>query len=61
MTKMGGKNRCLTAICGGTPDRVPVFPLLMFLAADRAQISYRTFASDGRALAEAQLQMMERV
>ena len=37
-----------------------MFPLLMFLAADRAGIPYRRFATDGRALAEAQLKVRER-
>ncbi len=60
MQAAGGKDRCLTAICGGRCDRVPVFPLLMFFAADRAGLSYRTFATDGAAFAEAQLKMMER-
>jgi MtaA/CmuA family methyltransferase len=57
---MNSKERCLGAIRGEPVDRVPVFPLLMFLAADRAGISYRTFASSAHALAEAQLNMFER-
>ncbi|HOF89786.1 MAG TPA: uroporphyrinogen decarboxylase family protein, partial [Armatimonadota bacterium] len=32
-----------------------MFPLLMFFAAGRAGLTYRAFASDGRALAEAQM------
>jgi MtaA/CmuA family methyltransferase len=42
---------------GKPVDRVPVFPLLMFFAADRAGLTYREFASDGHALADAQLLM----
>ena len=52
---MTGKGRCLAAIHGRPVDRVPVFPLLMFLAADRLGISYRRYATDGVALAEAQV------
>jgi MtaA/CmuA family methyltransferase len=50
----------MAALHGQPADRVPVFPLLMFLAADRAGITYREFATDGRALAEAQLLVQER-
>jgi MtaA/CmuA family methyltransferase len=52
---MTGKERCLGAIAGRATDRVPVFPLLMFLPAARLGISYRDFATSGRAMAEAQL------
>ena len=55
-----GKERCLRAIKGEPIDRVPVFPLLMSLSADRAGLTYREFASNGVAFAEAQLGMMER-
>ena len=41
-------------------DRAPVFPLLMFFSVDRAGISYRRFATDGRALADAQLGVQRR-
>jgi uroporphyrinogen-III decarboxylase len=56
---LNGRERCLAAIRGGAVDRTPLFPLLMFLAADRSGISYRRFATDGRALAEAQLKARE--
>lgn len=52
--------RFLRTIRGEITDRVPVFPLLMFFAADRAGLTYREFASNGRALADAQLTMQER-
>lgn len=55
-----GKERCLAAIAGKPVDRVPVFPLLMFLAADRLGISYRRYATDGSALAEAQVNAFRR-
>lgn len=60
MNKMNSKERCLAAINGKPADRVPVFPLLMFLAADRAGITYRQFATDGRAMADAQLNIREK-
>jgi uroporphyrinogen-III decarboxylase len=58
--EMTSKARCLAAIRGDVADRVPVFPLLMLLAADRAGISYREYATNGSALAQAQLQVRER-
>ena len=57
---MTRKERCLAAIRGRQPDRIPVFPLLMYLAADRYNVSYRRFATDAAVLAEAQLNMRER-
>ncbi len=57
---MNGKERCIAAICGEPVDRTPVFPLLMFFAQERFGITYREFATNGRALAEAQLSMRER-
>jgi MtaA/CmuA family methyltransferase len=57
---MTGLDRCLAALRGEKPDRVPVFPLLMFFAQERAGITYREFATNGKALAEAQLRIRER-
>ena len=57
---MNSKQRCLAAIRGQAVDRVPVFPLLMFLAADRAGMTYRQFATDGNRMAEAQVNMYRR-
>ncbi len=56
---MNSKQRCLAAIHGETVDRTPVFPLLMFLAADRLGVTYRRYARDWRALADAQLKVRE--
>lgn len=56
---MNSKERCFAAMRGEPVDRVPVFPLLMFLAADRLGISYRQYATNGHALAEAQLNVRE--
>ena len=57
---MTNRERFMAALNGEPLDRVPVFPLLMFLPADRAGITYRTYTSSGRALAEAQLLVQER-
>jgi len=54
------RERFEKALRGEPVDRVPLFPLLMFFAADRAKLNYRTYATNGRALAQAQLQMLER-
>jgi MtaA/CmuA family methyltransferase len=57
---MTRRQRFMAALGGEPLDRVPVFPLLMFLAADRAGLTYRQYATDGRALADAQLLVQER-
>jgi MtaA/CmuA family methyltransferase len=57
---MTNRQRFMAALEGKPADRVPLFPLLMFLAADRARITYREYATNGRALAEAQLRVQER-
>ena len=60
VSPMTPRERFLAALAGRPVDRVPVFPLLMFFAADRAGLSYRTFATNGGALADAQLGMQAR-
>ena len=57
---MNGLQRCLAVIEGREPDRVPMFPLTMLLAADRAGMKYRRYATEGKALAEAQLSLADR-
>ncbi|MHB0935311.1 MAG: uroporphyrinogen decarboxylase family protein [Armatimonadota bacterium] len=52
---MTHRERFMAAVHGKPVDRVPVFPLLMFFAAGRAGLSYREFATNGGALAQAQL------
>ncbi|MCP4165434.1 MAG: hypothetical protein GY759_06020 [Chloroflexi bacterium] len=52
---MNHYQRFFAALNGVPVDRVPLFPLLMYMAADEAGISYRDYASNGRAMAEAQL------
>ncbi|MCL1887821.1 MAG: hypothetical protein FWF96_02990, partial [Kiritimatiellaeota bacterium] len=54
------RRQCLDVLRGKPAGRVPVFPLLMSFAAERHGLTYRAFASDGAALAEAQLRAMER-
>lgn len=56
---MNSKERCFAALRGEPVDRTPVFPLLMFLAANRLGVPYRRYATDGQVLAEAQLQIRE--
>lgn len=58
--KMNSKERCMAAIKGQEVDRTPVFPILMFFAQDRLGITYREFATNGRAMAEAQLNIREK-
>ena len=55
---MNRKERCLSAIRGQPVDKVPVFPLLMHFAQQRLGISYRAFATNGRLLAEAQVNVL---
>ena len=57
---MNSKERCMAAIQGKPVDRIPVFPLLMFFAQNRHGITYREFATNGRALADAQLHIRDR-
>jgi MtaA/CmuA family methyltransferase len=57
---MTNRERFMAALNGEPTDRVPLFPLLMFLVIDRAGITYREYATNGRALAEAQLLVQER-
>ena len=52
---MNNRERFLACVKGEKTDRVPVFPLLMFLPADRFGITYKEFATNGRSMAAAQL------
>ena len=56
---MTHRERFFAALRGEAIDRVPVFPLLMHLTVDRAGITYREFARNGSALAQAQLLMQQ--
>ncbi len=57
---MNHYQRFFAALHGQPVDRVPLFPLLMYLPADRAGISYREYATNGSQMAEAQLLVQER-
>jgi len=57
---MNSKERGLAAIKGTTVDKIPVFPLLMSFSQKRLGISYKTFSTSGRAMAEAQIQIKEK-
>jgi MtaA/CmuA family methyltransferase len=54
------RERFRKCLAGEPTDRTPLFPLLMFFAADRFGVNYREYATNGHALAQAQLAMRER-
>jgi MtaA/CmuA family methyltransferase len=56
---MTSRARVLAALNGQPVDRVPVFPLVMSMPADRAGLTYRAYATQGQALAEAQLRFQQ--
>ena len=56
---MNSKERCLAVLAGEAPDRVPVFPLMMFFAADRIGVSYRRYVTEADVIVEAQLNLLE--
>jgi len=59
MVVMNNKERFFNVIAGKPVDRVAVFPLLMAFAAKRSGFNYRQFASDGKAMAQAQLKVQQ--
>ncbi len=54
---MNGRDRFIATLKGEKRDHAPVYPLLMYFAAVRSNLTYREFASDGKALADAQLKV----
>jgi len=56
---MNGLERVRAKILGGACDRLPLMPITMMFAADIAAVSYRSYATDGEVLAEAQLRVAE--
>ena len=56
---MNGFERVAAKLAGVPVDRLPLMPITMMYAADRAGIHYRKYATDGAALAEAQLRIAE--
>ena len=56
---MTSKERAIATIKGEPVDTIPVFPLLMGFSAKRSGFTYKQFASNGRAMAEAQLRILD--
>ena len=56
---MNGRERVTAKLRGEACDRLPFMPITMMFAADIAGIPYRRYATDGEALAEAQLRVAE--
>ncbi len=54
---MNGKERVLAMFDGQAVDHLPLMPITMMFAADQAGVAYREYASDHRALAEAQIRV----
>jgi MtaA/CmuA family methyltransferase len=52
---MTGRERFAAVLAGRPVDRLPLMPITMMFAADFAGIPYRRYATDGAALAEAQI------
>ena len=52
---MTGRERVLTMLRGGMPDRLPAMPITMMFAADTAGVTYGDYAADYRVLADAQI------
>jgi len=57
---MIGRERILALIEGRSPDSLPLMPITMMFAAVQAAISYREYATDYRALVEAQILTAEK-
>ena len=56
---MTGRERVLTLLSGGEPDRLPLMPITMMFAARHIGVKYRDYARDHRVMAEAQLRTAE--
>ena len=56
---MTGRDRVLTLLSGGGPDRLPLMPITMMYAARHIGVKYRDYAGDHRVMAEAQLRTAE--
>ena len=57
---MNGRERVLAMLDGKPVDHLPALPITMMFAADVGGVSYRTYASDYRALVDSQLRTAER-
>ena len=56
---MNGRERVLAHLAGRPIDRLPLMPITMMFAADRARVRYRDYVTDHRALVTAQLHVAE--
>lgn len=56
---MNGKERIMAMLDGKYVDSLPLMPITMMFAADRAGVKYGTYAKDHRVLAEAQVRTAE--
>jgi MtaA/CmuA family methyltransferase len=56
---MTGKERVLAAMDARPVDRLPLMPITMMFAADLAGVPYRSYATDHRVLADAQMGVAE--
>ncbi|HUU12199.1 MAG TPA: uroporphyrinogen decarboxylase family protein [Terriglobia bacterium] len=56
---MTGRERILAMIEGRPVDHLPFMPITMMFAADRIGVKYRSYATDYRVLAEAQVRTAE--
>jgi MtaA/CmuA family methyltransferase len=54
-----GRERVLTLLSGGQPDRLPFMPITMMRAAQHIGVKYREYVTDHRVLAEAQVRVAE--
>ena len=52
---VAGRERVLTMLKGGLPDRLPCVPISMVFAGDQLGIKYADYARDHRLLVEAQV------
>lgn len=56
---MTGLERVVTMIDGGKTDCLPLMPITMMFAADRAEVSYRDYVTDYRVLVDTQIRVAE--
>jgi MtaA/CmuA family methyltransferase len=56
---MTGRERVIARMEGRPVDRLPLMPITMMFASARAGIPYRRYATDHRAMAEAQIRVAE--
>ena len=59
-TPMNGHDRILALLEGRPPDRLPLMPITMMFAGDQAGVPYGQYATDYRAMAEAQILTAEK-